>query len=72
MSRTRVIVTVGIVAAVAVGGYVVFTKLVEQKAVVDSAAGSIQSELDDLDPVTRAAVVAKLSTDAAKDFRARS
>ena len=49
-----------------------FTKLVEQKAVVDSAAGSIQSELDDLDPVTRAAVVAKLSTDAAKDFRARS
>jgi hypothetical protein len=72
MSRTRVIVTVGIVAVVAVGGYIAFTKLSEQKAVVDSAAGSIQGELDSLDPVTRAAVVAKLSTDAAKEFRARS
>jgi hypothetical protein len=60
------------VAAIGIAAYYAVTTFQEKKALADEAASNIQAELDNLDPVTRAAVVAKLSTDAAKNARGKS
>ena len=73
MSRwSKALTGVLVVAAVGVAAYYAVTTFQEKKALADEAAGNIQAELDSLDPVTRAAVVAKLSSDAAKDLRGKA
>jgi hypothetical protein len=70
MSRgTKALVGVAVVAGLAVGGYFLFRKAQEKKTVVDETVTNVQSQLDGLDPVSRAAVVAKLSTDEVKGLR---
>ncbi len=72
MRGSRIAVLVLVTAAVGVAAYYAVTTVREKKALATETVGNIQSELDGLDPVTRAAVVAKLSSDAAKDFRSKS
>ncbi len=73
MSRwSKVLTGTLVVAAIGVAAYYAVTTFQEKKALADEAANNIQAELDNLDPVTRAAVVAKLSTDAAKNARGKS
>jgi hypothetical protein len=69
MKLTRVMLTVGLVAVAAVGVALAVRTIREKKLLVDETAGSIQSELDALDPVSRAAVLAKVSTETTKGFR---
>jgi hypothetical protein len=72
MAKSKAVVTVLVVGAVAVAGYVAFKQVQQRKAVADEAIGNIQAELDGLDPLTRAAVVAKLSKDEVKGLRPSS
>ena len=73
MSRwSKVLTGTLVVAAIGVAAYYAVTTFQEKKAQADEAASNIQAELNNLDPVTRAAVVAKLSSDAAKDMRSKS
>lgn len=69
---SKVVTGALVVAAVGVAAYYAVTTYQAKKAQAEEAASNIQAELDGLDPVTRAAVIAKLSTDAAKDMRGRS
>ncbi len=72
MSRTSKVITGALVlAAAGAASYYAYKEFSARKAVADQAVGNIQAELDDLDPITRAAVVAKLSSDAAKDYRSK-
>ncbi len=72
MKFTKVALTVGLIVVAAVGVAVAVKTVREKKVVVDEAAGNIQSELDALDPISRAAVLAKVSSDTTKGFRASS
>jgi hypothetical protein len=63
------LVGVAVVAGIAVGGYYVVRLVLDKKSVVDEAVASVQSQLDELDPVSRAAAVAKLTADEAKSLR---
>lgn len=70
MSRwSKVLAGTLVVAAIGVAAYYAVTTFQEKKALADEAASTIKAELDNLDPVTRAAVVAKISSDTAKDLR---
>jgi hypothetical protein len=63
---------VALLAATAAGvAYAVVTLRAKRELALETA-DSIQSELDALDPITRAAVVAKLSSDAARDHKSGS
>ena len=66
----KALVGVAVIAGVAVGGYYVVKLVLDKKSVVDEAVASVQSQLDELDPVSRAAAVAKLTADEAKSLRA--
>jgi len=46
-------------------------QLRERHAAVEQTANDIEDQLNDLDPVTRAAVVARLSKDAEEEVRSR-
>lgn len=46
-------------------------KLRRTQELAIQTAGDIEAQIDALDPVTRAAVVAKLSADAARDVKTR-
>jgi hypothetical protein len=72
MKFARVALTVGLVSVAVIGVALAVKTIREKKLVVDEAAGSIQSELDALDPISRAAVLAKVSTDTTKGFRSGS
>ena len=72
MTRTKGILTLALVAGVAVGGYFAWKYAMEKKAVADETVSTIQGELDGLDPATRAAVIAKLSSDEMKRYRGTS
>jgi hypothetical protein len=72
MKFTRVAFTIGLLVVAAVGVAVAVKTVREKKVVVDDVAGSIQSELDALDPISRAAVLAKVSSDTTKGFRPSS
>ena len=72
MKFTKVALTVGLIVVAAVGVAVAVKTVREKKVVVDDVAGSIQSELDALDPISRAAVLAKVSSDTTKGFRPSS
>jgi uncharacterized ion transporter superfamily protein YfcC len=65
----KALVGVAIVAGVAVGGYYAVRLILDKKSVVDEAVANVQSQLDELDPVSRAAAVAKLTADEAKSLR---
>ncbi|MCA0329944.1 MAG: hypothetical protein LCI03_08560 [Actinobacteria bacterium] len=65
----KALVGVAVVAGIAVGGYYVVRLVLDKKSVVDEAVASVQSQLDELDPVSRAAAVAKLTADEAKSLR---
>lgn len=67
---TKVLTGTVLVAGAAVAAYYVVTGLQAKKARADEAVDSIQAELDSLDPVTKAAVVAKLSSNAARSRNA--
>jgi hypothetical protein len=56
----KALLGVAVVAGVAVGGYYLFRLAQAKKSVVDETVSNVQSQLEDLDPVSRAAVVAKL------------
>ena len=72
MKFTKVALTIGLIVVAAVGVAVAVKTVREKKVVVDDVAGSIQSELDALDPISRAAVLAKVSSDTTKGFRPSS
>ncbi len=66
----RVAVVVGAVGLVAVG-VVLAVKLRQQRAIAAETAKSIRTQLDDLDPVTRAMVREQLAEDAVAEVRDR-
>jgi hypothetical protein len=70
-SRTKGIVTLAVVAVAAAGAFYLFRYAKEKKTLADEAASNIKSELDNLDPATRAAVIAKLSTDEVNRYRGK-
>jgi hypothetical protein len=65
----KALLGVAVVGAAVAGGYFLLQVLREKKAVVDETVTSVQTQLDELDPVSRAAVVAKLTSDEAKTLR---
>jgi hypothetical protein len=70
-SRTKGILTLAVIAVAAAGGYYLFRFAQEKKALADETASNIKSELDNLDPATRAAVIAKLSSDEVARYRGK-
>jgi len=65
----KVLLGAAIVGAVAVGGYVLVRRFQQKMVVVDDTVHALQDQLDELDPVSRAAVVAKLTSDEARHLR---
>ncbi len=71
MSRAGRNLKVALLAGTAAGIVFVVVKLRRTQQLAIRTAGDIEAQLDALDPVAKAAVVAKLSADAAKDVKAR-
>lgn len=69
MSKTTRVVTVAVLVAVAAAVAAAVVQGAKVKRNATAVADDIEAQLDDLDPVTRAAVVGKLSADAAKSIR---
>ncbi len=67
-SSTRIIRVVLLAAAAAVLAFAAF-ELREKHQEVELAVQNIHDQLDDLDPVSRAAVIAQLSSDEVKKVR---
>ena len=72
MSRSRRILTVALIAAAAAAVAVVVIRFRKMDEVATETADDIETQLDALDPVTRAAVVEKLSARAVEDAKART
>jgi hypothetical protein len=66
------ILTAALVLGVAAGVVIVVVKARSIKEVATQVADDIEAELNELDPVTKAAVLAKLSSDTAREVRAHS
>lgn len=66
MRRSRWIIRVAVVAVVAAAVTVAVLEARKRKLVADAAVADIEGQLDELDPVTRAAVVGKLGADIAR------
>ncbi len=64
----RVALILAAAVALAVGAF----QLRKKRQAAEQAVDNISEQLDDLDPVTRAAVVARLSSDEAKKVRDHS
>jgi hypothetical protein len=72
MSHSNRLIKLSLLAAAAGGvAAVAVTQLRAKQAVVDTTAQGIHDQLDALDPLTREAVIARLTKDAAKDVEAR-
>ena len=71
MSRTERNLKVALFAGTATGIAFAVVKLRRTLELATQTADDIEAQIDALGPVTRAAVVAKLSKDAAKDVKAR-
>ena len=65
MPRLRVVLEIFAVAALAAGLAAALKALAAKREVAIATVDDIESQLDALDPVTRAAVVARLSKEAA-------
>ncbi|MGD0375826.1 MAG: hypothetical protein ABSB01_14725 [Streptosporangiaceae bacterium] len=72
MSQAGRILKVVLLAGTAAGIVFAVVKLRRTRELALQTVSDIEAQIDALDPVTRAAVVAKLSADAAKDVKARS
>lgn len=75
MSRSHRILTVSLAVAAIAGAVAAAVAISRVRAIqeeVDATTDSIHDQLDALDPVTRAAVVARLTKDAADEAKARS
>jgi len=70
MSRLKWILGVTLLAAAGVAVAIAVRRAREIEEVADETAASIEAQLDALDPVTRAAVVGRLSSDAVDDVKA--
>ena len=70
MRTSRRILTAALLLGVAAGVVIAVVKARSIKEVATQVADGIEAELNELDPVTKAAVLAKLSTDTAKEVRA--
>ena len=71
MNHKARILKVALLAALAAILVAAAVQLRKKKQAADVIAGGIEDQLAALDPVTRAAVVAKLSTDATKHVRGK-
>jgi len=72
MSRSRRILTVTLIVAAAAGVVVVAVRVRRMRQVASDTAADIEAQLDALDPMTRAAVVGKLSADAVKAAKTKN
>ena len=72
MSRLHRLLRVALFAAAAAACIAAALQLREQRATVAATAEGIEDQLNDLDPVTRAAVVARLTKDAAEEIRSQA
>ena len=70
-TQAKLTMTVVVLAGLAVGGYYAYEYGRRKKDVVDETVETVQAQLDGLDPVSRAAVVAKLASDETKGLRGR-
>jgi uncharacterized protein YoxC len=74
MSRSHRILTVSLAIAAVAAAVVAVVAVARVRSIqeaADATTDSIHEQLDALDPVTRAAVVARLTRDAAEEARAR-
>jgi hypothetical protein len=71
MSRSRRILAVALIAATAAAVAVIVIKFRKMDEVATETADDIEMQLDALDPITRAAVVEKLSARAVEGVEAR-
>jgi hypothetical protein len=69
MGASPRIIRVALLAAAAVALVVAATQLREKRQAAEATVASIHAQLDALDPVTRAAVIARLSSDEVKKVR---
>jgi hypothetical protein len=71
--KTKAKIVLGVVVVVAIAVVAVKTQeeIRRRKEIAEGALTNIQTELDALDPVSRAAVVAKLSADEVNRTRGR-
>ena len=69
--RQRRIVQVVVIIGVAAVGVTIAVKLRNQHAVITETTDTIRSQLDDLDPVSRAMVRERLAEDVVADVRNR-
>ena len=72
MRTTGRILTATLLIGVAAGIAIAVMKARSIKAEATRVADGIEAELNELDPVTKAAVLGKLSSDAAKEVRSHS
>ena len=72
MSRSRGILTLALVTATVAAVAVVVIKFRKMDEVATETADDIEMQLDALDPITRAAVVEKLSARAVEGVEART
>lgn len=72
MRTTGRILTATLLIGVAAGVAIAVIKARSIKAEATRVADGIEAELNELDPVTKAAVLGKLSSDATKGVRAHS
>jgi len=66
MIETRVLVRVGLLVAAGLALVVVASQIRDKRAVARATVSDIEAQLGALDPATRAAVVARLATDAGR------
>jgi hypothetical protein len=71
MSRKRMFAAVALVAAAAGTTYLV-VKALEKRRIANETAEHIEAEIDALDPATRAAVLAKVTSHTIKDIRSHA
>lgn len=71
--KTTAKIVLGVVVIAAAAGVAVYVQgeVRRRREIAEKAVTNIQSELDALDPVSRAAVVAKLGADEVKRSRTR-
>ena len=72
MSLSPRIIRASLLAAAVVLAAVAVTELREKRQTAELTAEAIEAQLDALDPVTRAATIARLSTDEVKKARAHA
>jgi hypothetical protein len=72
MSRSKQVVIVTVVLVAAAGAAVAVTQAAKVRRNATMVADDIENQLGELDPVTRAAVLGKLSVDAAREARSHS